>query len=303
MSQVNPGAGGSSAYSTSPGFSATDSFAATGAATGSANPLTSYYTRITSTSPNPAFVALLLSPALGTCQIIDMDAGVGNYVKVYPGASAQINGQGAGVVQPVTAQTCIMFVYGSTNNWYGFPFPKGFISSTGLSGRMYRLQLDDEYNAAPALDVLSGTFNLSLPSGISSHTVTDRSNGDQYLTFNTASTAKAANFPRNCAWPYATTLVPAGTTQTIDWTTGSSQTLSLASATGTVGITMSNGVAGARYTLLVLQGAGSRNVSWTTPVKWPAGTPPTITVTNGKYDKIVLDYDGTNYYGTFWQNF
>ena len=94
---------------------------------------------------------------------------------------------------------------------------------------------------------------------------------------------------------------PAGTTQTLDWSAGIVQKLSLASATGTVTLTLTNPVAGARYTLFVVQGASSRNVTFSPAVKWPGGTPPTISTANGAVDKIELVYDGSNYYGTFAQ--
>jgi hypothetical protein len=32
-------------------------------------------------------------------------------------------------------------------------------------------------------------------------------------------------------------------------------------------------------------------------VKWPGGTAPTLTTTNGKYDIFSFIYDGTNWYG------
>lgn len=99
------------------------------------------------------------------------------------------------------------------------------------------------------------------------------------------------------------TLTPAGTTQTIDWSTGDVQKLSMASATGDVTVTLTNPVAGRTHKILITQGAGGHNVIWPAAVKWNGGTAPTITGTNGKTDQIILLDDGTNYFGTYFQNY
>ena len=112
-----------------------------------------------------------------------------------------------------------------------------------------------------------------------------------------------ATFASNVAFSFASTLTPSGTTQTVNWTLGSSQKISLASASGNVTLTLSNPVAGGRYLIEVVQGASARNLVWPAAVKWPGGVAPVITVTNGKTDKIKLDYDGTNYLGEFAQNY
>lgn len=44
-------------------------------------------------------------------------------------------------------------------------------------------------------------------------------------------------------------------------------------------------------------------ITWDTTVKWPGGTAPTLTNTANAVDVIQLTYDGTNYFGTFEQNF
>ena len=43
--------------------------------------------------------------------------------------------------------------------------------------------------------------------------------------------------------------------------------------------------------------------TWPGTVKWPGGTAPTITATSSAVDLLRFYYDGTNYYGTFEQNF
>lgn len=93
-----------------------------------------------------------------------------------------------------------------------------------------------------------------------------------------------------------------GTSFTLDWNNGGVQQITL---TGNVtSITLSNPVAGARYVIYFATGAGSFTVTgWPASVKWPSGVAPTVTVTASKTDKIVLDYDGTNYYGEYQQNY
>jgi hypothetical protein len=99
------------------------------------------------------------------------------------------------------------------------------------------------------------------------------------------------------------TMAPAATTQTIDWSTGNIQTVSLASATGNVTLTFSGATAGSALALKVVQGATPRNLVWPANVKWPNATAPTITTANGATDLITLFYDGTNYFGAAGQNY
>lgn len=90
------------------------------------------------------------------------------------------------------------------------------------------------------------------------------------------------------------------TAQTIDWSTGSAQ---LSTLTGNVTYTFSNPVAGGAYLLRIATGAGSFIATWPGTVKWPGGSAPTITATASKVDLINFYYDGTNYYGSFSQNY
>lgn len=55
----------------------------------------------------------------------------------------------------------------------------------------------------------------------------------------------------------------------------------------------------ANFSLIFTADGTARAVAWNTAIKWPAGTPPTLTSTNGKRDVfsfITLD-GGTNWYG------
>jgi len=96
---------------------------------------------------------------------------------------------------------------------------------------------------------------------------------------------------------------PSGTTQTVDWDSGNSQTLDLGSASGDVTLTLSNGATGATYVLKIIQGATARDLIWPASVLWPDGITPVISTTNDIVDIVSLFYDGTNYYGSIGQNF
>ena len=92
-----------------------------------------------------------------------------------------------------------------------------------------------------------------------------------------------------------------GTTQTLSLTNGTVQTVTL---TGNCTFTMPTATAGKSFILIVVQdGTGGRTATFTS-VKWPGGTAPTITTTatTGR-DILTFVADGTNWYGTFAQNF
>jgi hypothetical protein len=98
-------------------------------------------------------------------------------------------------------------------------------------------------------------------------------------------------------------LTPTTTAQTIDWSSGNIQVLSLASATSNVTLTFTNAVAGAALAIKVVQGATPYNIVWPSSVKWPNGTAPTISTTSDAMDLITFFYDGTYYFGAAGQNY
>lgn len=105
---------------------------------------------------------------------------------------------------------------------------------------------------------------------------------------------------KNYGYTEATTLTPAGTTQTIDFNNGNVQHLNLGSATGTVTLTLSNPAAGSWYYIFVIQGATFRNLTFPAAVKWPQAQVPILSsASSGQVDLLMLYYDGiaTNYKG------
>ncbi len=91
-----------------------------------------------------------------------------------------------------------------------------------------------------------------------------------------------------------------GTADTIDFGAGSAHKSTL---TGSVTYTFSNPQIGGAYVLRVLTGAGSFAVTWPTTVKWAGGSAPTVTTTAARMDLFNFYWDGTNYYGSFTQNY
>lgn len=100
-----------------------------------------------------------------------------------------------------------------------------------------------------------------------------------------------------------TPLIPTGTTQTIDFDTGNVQFIDLDSATGDVTMTLTNVRTGANYMIKVTQGTVARNLIWPASVFWADGIAPTISTGNDDIDLITFFYDGTNFLGSYTQNY
>jgi hypothetical protein len=100
-----------------------------------------------------------------------------------------------------------------------------------------------------------------------------------------------------------TTLLPAGTTQTINLANGNSHVIDLNGASGDVTLTLSNGRAGASYIIKIIQGATARDITWPGTVKWPDAVVPVISTGEDDVDIVSLFFDGTNFYATIGQNF
>lgn len=90
------------------------------------------------------------------------------------------------------------------------------------------------------------------------------------------------------------------TADTVDWSTGSVHKSTL---TGNCTYTFSNPVTGGIYILKVIQGAGPYTVTWPATVKWPNSTAPTLSQTSGRMDLFTFQWDGTDYFGSFVQNY
>lgn len=90
---------------------------------------------------------------------------------------------------------------------------------------------------------------------------------------------------------------------TLSLTNGTVQTATLTASTPCT-FTMPTATAGKSFILLLKQAASTGNGTATfTGVKYSGGTAPTITATAGKMDILTFTADGTNWYGSFIQNF
>ena len=101
--------------------------------------------------------------------------------------------------------------------------------------------------------------------------------------------------------PYTATV---GASVTIDLANGTFQILTMTSATALAVTMPTSPVSGQSFIMVLKQPAsGTANaVTWTT-VKWSGGTTPTVTATVGKADVFTFVYDGTNWYGSYVQNY
>jgi len=136
---------------------------------------------------------------------------------------------------------------------------------------------------------------------ISQHSHTGSGDGNQIGTAGLANESiTSAKLAKNIGQAVATTLTPAGTTETVDFDLGMIQTLDLSAATGDVTLTLTNPIAGASYKLWIVQGATFKNVLFPVNVKWPQAQAPILTDAAGAVDLVELYYTGSEFRGQ-WQ--
>lgn len=138
---------------------------------------------------------------------------------------------------------------------------------------------------------------------ISQHSHTGAGDGNQIGTAGLANLAiTSGKLAKNIALGVASPLVPAGTTQDIDFDNGNTQKLDLSASTGNMTVTLTNAQAGAVYHLWIVQhGTTIRDISWPANVKWPQAQKygDQVSQAPGDTDRVTLYYDGTNFYGEF----
>lgn len=130
--------------------------------------------------------------------------------------------------------------------------------------------------------------------------------GKAVLTEDNTVTVSGKTLTNPTVTNYTESVVAIGTVSsasTISLTSGTVQTATLTASTACT-FTMPTATAGKSFVLLLKQAASTGNGSATfTGVKWSGGTAPTITATAGKMDILSFFADGTNWYGSFTQNF
>ena len=88
---------------------------------------------------------------------------------------------------------------------------------------------------------------------------------------------------------------------TIDWKAGNKAQLTLSENITTFNFTAPSKPCS--LLLKIIQDSTPRTIAWAGTVKWPAATAPTLSIGSGDIDIVSFYYDGTNYYGTFSQDF
>ena len=230
--------------------------------------------------------------------------GTGSPGDVYRVTVAGSRNLGSGSISFAVGDYCVM---NSSNVWEKSDTTDAVSTVAGRTGDVTLGVADIAASTSAALGV--GTIEL----GHATDTTLSRSaagvlavegvdvvttSGTQTLTNKTATNPTITN--------YTESVVAIGTvssSNTIALTSGTVQTATLTASTACT-FTMPTATAGKSYVLMLKQAASTGNGTATfTGVKWSGGTAPTITATAGKMDILSFFADGTNWYGSFSQNY
>jgi len=216
----------------------------------------------------------------------------------------------AGTTTLTVASNYRQFFTGSTTQTIVLP-----VTSTLVTGIAYEI----ENNSTGTLTVNSSGGNLvgTITAGVCAHAVciatatTTAADWDWDYISTTTITGTGANvlgtsptINNPTVTNYVESVVAIGnssTSQTLALTNGTVQTVTM---TGNCTFTMPTATAGKSFVLITVQdGTGSRTATFTS-VKWPSALAPTLTTTatTGR-DILTFFADGTNWYGTYAQNF
>jgi hypothetical protein len=177
------------------------------------------------------------------------------------------------------------------------------LSATGTPSATTYLRGDNTWATPAGSGTVTSVTSANSDISIATTTTTP------VLTLNSSSTATASKvvLRDSNAIIYATSIIQStstnatsGAAATLNWNNGANQRLTL---TANCTLTFSNPVAGAKYTIELIQDVtGTRTVTFPT-IKWASGSAPVLTTTAAKVDIISLYYNGTDYFGTYSLNF
>jgi hypothetical protein len=186
------------------------------------------------------------------------------------------------------------------------PVANGGTGATTLTG-VLKGNGTSAFTAATA-----GTDYLAPPSGTailkanSGGALANATAGTDYVSPTGSETLTNKTLTNPTVNNYTEGVVAIGTvtsSNTLSLTNGTVQTATLTASTACT-FTMPTATAGKSFVLLLKQAASTGNGTATfTSVKWSGGTAPTITATAGKMDILTFIADGTNWYGSFVQNY
>jgi hypothetical protein len=237
-------------------------------------------------------IAALTTTAYGRSVLATADAAALRTLAAL-GTAAVMTGPSGAIVgttdtQTLTNKTLTTPVISSISNTGTLTLPT---STDTLVGKATTDTLTNKTLTTPVISTISNTGTITLPT--STDTLVGRATTDT-LTNKTLTNPAINNYVEGVV-----AIGNSSTAQTLLLTSGTFQTCTL---TGNCTFTMPTNVAGKSFILLLKTGAGSFTSTFTS-VKWPAGTAPTITTTAAKMDVLNFFADGTNWYGTFVQNY
>ncbi len=241
------GSGSSSRFTVNDSVTASTTITQVGATA-----ITAQYTRVTA---GGALMAVVLpsAPTIGQIYVVEL-ARASSELVIFPQVGGSIDAQSANALLAIytgsfNAVASLMLVATSATHWTSM-IPFGCTASAPLYVVKQPSIFDGLMEVNGGITMLSG--------GLS---------------------AISATFSGSVAYTPAAALTPSGATQTVDFSTGSTQIVDLTSASASCALTLTNAV------------------------KWPGGVAPVITASAGAVDIVSLDFIGTQHYGTFSQAF
>lgn len=201
------------------------------------------------------------------------------------GATVSLRSGGGAITAVLSGESTAPTYFNASSVGIGTTAPDKALEINHATGGVLRLT----YNDADGSATNKVDFDVS-------------SSGDLTITPSGGDVAIAGdlNMGANTVYFTETDNGNSSTADTIDWGAGNKQRSTL---TGNVTYTFTAPAGPCNLVLKILTGAGGFTATWPATVKWAGGVAPTITTTASRADIITFYYDGTNYYGSYVQDF